>query len=74
MVAAQKAVKAYDSAVTAYGECLQQEQHTSVAVGSDRARIADEYARRAEAEVDKLQKLADRFNYELRAFKARNTG
>jgi hypothetical protein len=72
MVAAQKAVKAYDNAVRAYSACLEQEQHAKV--GADRGVLADEYSRRSEAEVDKLEKLADKFNVELRAFKARNAG
>jgi hypothetical protein len=70
MVAAQKAVKAYDIAVRAYADCLQQEN----AVAGDQSKLAEEYDRRTDAEVDKLQRLADRFNNELRAFKARNTG
>jgi hypothetical protein len=72
MVAAQKAVKAYDNAVRAYSACLDQEQHAKVSLGADRGALADEYSRRSEAEVDKLEKLADKFNAELRAFKARN--
>lgn len=74
MVAAQKAVKAYDNAVRAYSACLEQEQHNKVTLGADRGVLAAEYSRRTEAEVDKLEKLADKFNIELRAFKARNTG
>jgi hypothetical protein len=71
MVAAQKAVKAYDNAVRAYSDCLQQQK---AATGSDNAKLAEEYNRRVDVEVDKLQRLADKFNGELRAFKARNTG
>jgi hypothetical protein len=52
----------------------QQEQDTRVAAGEDRAKIAPEYAKLQNNEVDKLQKVADRFNVELRAFKAKNTG
>jgi len=74
MVAAQKAVKAYDNAVRAYSACLEQEQHAKATPGADRGVLADEYSRRSEAEVDKLEKLADKFNVELRAFKARNAG
>ena|ERR1700692_2773213 len=71
MVAAQKAVKAYDIAVRAYSDCLQQEK---AAAGSDKTKLIEDYDRRSDAEVDKLQRLADRFNAELRAFKARNSG
>jgi hypothetical protein len=73
MVAAQKAVKTYDNAVRAYSACLEQEQHTKASLGADHG-VLDEYSRRSEAEVDKLEKLADRFNAELRAFKERNSG
>jgi hypothetical protein len=71
MVAAQKAVKAYDNAVRAYSDCLHQEKASA---GGDKAKLAEEYQRRSDVEVDKLQRLADKFNNELRAFKARNTG
>ena len=74
MVAAQKAVKAYDNAVRAYSACVEQDQHAMAPLGADRGAGADEYSRRTAAEVDKLEKLADKFNVELRAFKARNTG
>ena len=70
MVAAQKAVKAYDNAVRAYSDCLQQQK----ALNGDNTKLADEFDRRTAAELDKLQRLADRFNVELRAFKARTSG
>jgi hypothetical protein len=34
-------------------------------------KISADYANRQNAEVEKLQKLADRFNVEVRAFKAK---
>ena len=72
MVAAQKAVKAYDNAVREYSACMEQELQVKAAGSSGKAALADQYGRRTEAELDKVQKLADRFNNELRAFKARN--
>lgn len=72
MIAAQKAVKAYDATVKAYSECLQQEADAKIAAGGDKAKISEEYAKRSNVEVDKLQKIADKFNVELRAFKAKN--
>jgi hypothetical protein len=42
MLAAQKAVKAYDTAVTAYSDWLQQEQQAKAAVGGDKDGLADE--------------------------------
>jgi hypothetical protein len=58
MLAAQRAVKAYDTAVKAYTDCLQQAGDTSG---------------KGNEAVDKLQKIADRFNQELRAFKEKNS-
>jgi hypothetical protein len=57
MLAAQRAVKAYDTAVKEYTECLQQSGDTSS---------------KGNEAIDKLQKVADRFNQELRAFKEKN--
>lgn len=57
MLAAQRAMKAYDNAVKAYTDCLQADGDTS-----NRANVA----------VDKLQKLAEKFNVELHAFKEHN--
>jgi hypothetical protein len=74
MVAAQKAVKAFDTAVKSYADCLQQEQDAKVAAGGDKQKLAEEYSKRQNAEVDKVQKVADKFNLELRAFKAKNAG
>lgn len=74
MVAAQKAVKALDTAVKQYSDCLTQEQSAKVAAGGDKAKLNEQYAQLQNAEVDKLQKAADKFNTELRAFKAKNTG
>ena len=37
----------------------------------ERVKISTEYASRQNAEVEKLQKLADKFNVEVRAFKAK---
>lgn len=74
MIAAQRAVKAYDSAVKAYSDCLQQQLDAKVAAGGDKTLLAAQYDRLNNSQVDKLQKLADKFNEELRAFKARNSG
>ena len=50
-------MKAYDVAVKDYMQCLQQ---------------AGESSSKGNDAVDKLQKVADRFNQELRAFKEKN--
>lgn len=59
MLAAQRAMKVYDNAVKAFSDCL---------------RDAGDTSGRVNAAVEKLQKLADRFNVELHAFKERNGG
>jgi hypothetical protein len=57
MLSAQHALKVYDNAVKAYSDCLHDAGDTS---------------NRADTAVEKLQKVAERFNTELRAFKGRN--
>jgi hypothetical protein len=57
MLSAQRAMKVYDNAVKAYSDCLHEAGDTS-----NRANIA----------VDRLQRMAERFNAELHAFKERN--
>jgi len=59
MVAAQKAVKAYDNAVKDYSGCLQRE----AIAGSDRLETV---------EVDRLRVVAAKFNAELKIFKEKN--
>ena len=74
MIAAQRAVKAYDTAVKAYGDCLQQQLDNQVAAGGNKETLSVQYDKMNNDQVFKLQKLADKFNEELRAFKARNSG
>ncbi len=78
MVAAQRAVKAYNAAVETYSACLKTAQDAEIAAAGDkltedlRVKIVSKYADKTNAEVDKLQKMADKFNAELKAFKAKN--
>lgn len=74
MIAAQKAVKTFDAAVKAYGECLQQESDAKIAAGADKAKTTKEYAELNNAQVDKVTKVAAKFNDELKAYKAKNAG
>jgi hypothetical protein len=60
MLAAQRAMKAYDNAVKAFSDCV----HDSGGDANGRVNQA----------VERLQKLADRFNLELHTFKERNGG
>jgi hypothetical protein len=57
MVSAQRAIRAYDSAVAEFSECLHE------------AGLSPTRANRA---VDTVTAIASRFNAELRAFKKRN--
>ena len=59
MLSAQHAMKAYDNAVKDFTDCMRDSGDTSG---------------RANQAVERLQKLADRFNLELHAFKERNGG
>lgn len=77
MLAAQHAIKEADAAIAVYADCLHAEQDAKVAAGGDKLSDADklkisaEYVNRQNVEVERLQKLADQFNVELRAYKAK---
>ena len=77
MLAASHAIKDSNASVLAYGDCLKTEQDAKIAAGGDqmkdeqKLKIANEYITRNNAVVEKLQKLADQFNIELRAYKAK---
>lgn len=78
MIAAQQAVKAYDAAVKSFIECLKKDQDAEIVAGGEKmtdaqkAKVAGRYVDRQNIEVDKLQKVADKFNAELKAYKAKN--
>ena len=78
MVAAQHAVKDYNAAVKDYIDCITKEMDAKVAAGgdklndADRQKISKEYADMQNAAVERVQKVADKFNVELRAWKAKN--
>jgi hypothetical protein len=77
MLTAKHAIQENNTAVEAYTQCLKAEQDAKIAAGGtdmkdeQRVKIATEYATLQNAEVEKLQKLADKFNAEVRAFKAK---
>ncbi len=77
MIAAKKGISELNAAVSEFQACLETERDARIAAGgdkltdADRSKIANEYATRGNGSVDKLQKLADRFNLELRAYKAK---
>jgi len=74
MIAAQKAVQAYDAAVKTYTDCLQQEQQAKLDAGGDKVKLQKQYAELNNAQVEKVQQLADKFNTELKAYKAKPAG
>jgi hypothetical protein len=78
MIAAQRAVKDYNDTVKNYIDCITKEMDAKVAAGgdklndADRQKISKEYADMQNAAVERVQKVADKFNVELRAWKAKN--
>jgi hypothetical protein len=57
MLAAQSAIKGYNSAVVAYTECVRKDGGSETEIN---------------AVIEQLEKLAERFNAELRAFKQKS--
>jgi hypothetical protein len=74
MLAAQKALRAYNQAVADFSTCLQQETDGKIAAGGDKEKLTAAMAKRNNSEVDKVQALADRWKVELAAFKAKPAG
>jgi hypothetical protein len=76
MVNAQKAVQQFNNDIDSYNACLDLEMATLEKSGAyDENRLAELRAMQAKknnAAVDEVQALADRFNEQLRIFKARD--
>ena len=76
MVAGQKAVQQFNEDINAYNACLDLEMVTLEKSGSyDENRLTELRAMQAKknnAAVDEVQAIADRFNEQLRIFKARD--
>jgi len=84
MVEAQKAVKEYDKAINAYVACIQLERNDAVGkvakpgeTPTAEQKKAMEDMERVEvqkhnAAIDQLQNVADRFNEQVRVYKAKN--
>lgn len=78
MVAAKKAVTAYDAAIGSYLDCIKQEHQDAVAKGGDK--LTDKQKQdldhmetsRHNAAVAQLQTVADRVNEQIRVYKAKN--
>ena len=76
VVAGKKAVDQFNNDINAYNACLDLEMETLEQSGQyDENRLAELRAMQAKknnAAVDEVQALADRFNEQLRIFKARD--
>lgn len=78
MLAAKQAVKDYNAATSAYLDCIQHERDDAIAskgdkiTDEDKAKLEHIEAEKHNAAVSQLQSVADRFNEQVRAFKAKN--
>ena len=77
MVAGQKDVAAYQKAINDYTACIDKELDDNIAKEGDKLKPKDkEQMQRMEAQkhnaaVDQLQSVADRFNEQVKVYKAR---
>jgi hypothetical protein len=75
MVAAQKAVKAFDEQINAYTACIKLEEDAQLKgdklTAEQKKAIENQQAQKNNAAVDDDQALADRFNEQIRIFKAK---
>jgi hypothetical protein len=84
MVTAQKAVKEYDKAINAYVACIQLERNDASSKvakpgekpTADQKKAMDDLERvevqKHNAAIDQLQNVADRFNEQVKVYKAKN--
>src|ERR1700753_367840 len=80
MVEAQKAVKEYDKAINAYVACIQLEHDDALKLAKpgetptpEQKKAMDEIVvRKHNAAIDQLQSVADRFNEQVKVYKAKN--
>lgn len=79
MVAGQKAVKEYDTAIKSYVDCIDKELDDSIAKAGDKLKPQQKSdmqkveAQKHNAAIDQLQSVADRFNEQVKVFKTRGT-
>ncbi|HXW75759.1 MAG TPA: hypothetical protein VEK10_13185 [Steroidobacteraceae bacterium] len=77
MLAGQKTVKEYDTAIKAYVDCIDKELDQKIASAGDKlkpeqkADMQKVEAQKHNAAIDQLQGVADRFNEQVKVFKAR---
>ena len=77
MVAGQKEVNAYQKAINDYTACIDKELDDALAKGGDKLKPEQKQdmqrveAQKHNAAVDQLQAIADRFNEQVKVYKAR---
>ena len=77
MVAGQKAVGTYQKAINDYTACIDKELDDAIAKGGDKLKPEQKHdmqrveAQKHNAAVDQLQAIADRFNEQVKVYKAR---
>jgi hypothetical protein len=77
MVAGQKAIGAYQKAINDYTACIDKELDDALAKGGDKLKPQQKTdmqrveAQKHNAAVDQLQAVADRFNEQVKVYKAR---
>jgi hypothetical protein len=77
MVAGQKAVGEYQKAINDYTACIDKQLDDDIAKGGDKLKPDDKKkmqqmeAQKHNAAVDQLQAVADRFNEQVKVYKAR---
>ena len=78
MLAGQKAVKEYQKSIDVYVACIDKELDDKIAAGGDSLKpqqktdLQKMEAQKHNAAVDQEQSVADRFNEQVKAFKARS--
>jgi hypothetical protein len=78
MVAMKKTIADYDTAIGTYLDCIKQEHQDAVTKGGDklsdkqRQELDHIETQRHNAAVTQLQSIADRFNEQIRVYKAKN--
>ncbi len=78
MLAAKKQVDQYNADINAYLACLKTEHDASIAKGGStltedqKRQMATMYTQKNDAAIDELTAVANRFNEQVRAYKAKN--
>jgi len=78
MIAAQKEIKAYDTAINAYLACIDLERDDSIAKAGEKLTKEQKddlervHTQKHNAAVEKLQDIADRFNEQVRVYNGKD--